>query len=61
MMTSLASEAVTNKEQLYQSFWQSVKQQKFNAKKPRGAHFNLPPPPPSRLLGLKEEYDLVFQ
>ena len=58
MMSSLASEDVTNKEQLYQSFWQSVKQQKFKAKKPRGVHFNLPP---SRLLGLKEEYDLVFQ
>ena len=42
---------LTNKEQLYQSFWQSVKEQKFKTKKIEGLH----PPPPSSLEGLKRE------
>ena len=50
----------TNKEQLCQSFWQSVKEQKFKAQKKSRGQFEgggggiWPPPPPlSRLLVLK--------
>ena len=43
----------TNKEQLCQSFWQSVKEQKLNAIKNRGGCQFDPPPPLPRLLGLK--------
>ena len=32
----VSKDVLTNKEQLYQSFWQSVKEQKFKAKKIEG-------------------------
>ena len=35
-----------NKEQLGQSFWTSVKEQKFKAKKIEGINLTPPPPPP---------------
>ena len=48
-VTSLES----NKEQFCQSFWQSVKEQKFKAKKIEVGGGPIDPPPSSRLLGLK--------
>ena len=41
-MTHLLSVKRCLNEQLYQSFWQSVKQQKFKAKKIRGVKLTLP-------------------
>ena len=42
----VSKDMLTNKEQLYQSFWQSVKEHKFKAKKVEGGQFESPPPPP---------------
>ena len=42
-----------NKEQLWQRFWLTVKEKNLNQKKSRGGGQFDPPPPSSRLLGLK--------
>ena len=46
----MSKDVFTNKEQLCQSFWQSVKEQKFKAKKiERGVNLTPPPPKASRV------------
>ena len=48
----MSKDVFTNKEQLCQSFWQSVKEQKFKAKKIEGG-FNLTPPLPLKASRVK--------
>ena len=58
----MSKDVFTNKEQLCQSFWQSVKEQKFKAKKIEwGSIWPHPPPPPSRLLRLNGEDELNLE
>ena len=40
----MSKDVLTNKEQLYESFRQMVKEQKFKAKKMEGGQFDTPPP-----------------
>ena len=51
-----SKDVLTNKEQLYESYWRSVKQQKVKAKIEKGVRLDPPPSPlpPLCLLGLRK-------